>query len=121
MRRTVTRSPASAPLAAGAFLVLVLAGCQGHATATKALTPSASPHAATSASAHASPFPAGQVASSASPGIKTCPAGDTAARIGGVSKCLAVGQQCSAKNASQYPAYGFTCEQKATRYVLRKT
>jgi hypothetical protein len=57
---------------------------------------------------------------SPSSGTKTCPAGDTAGTINGKAKCLAVGQQCSAKAVSEYPSYGFVCEQRGSRYILRK-
>ncbi len=40
--------------------------------------------------------------------------------IGGKSKCLRVGQQCSAKNTADYPAYGFVCNAKGSTYVLTK-
>ena len=34
--------------------------------------------------------------------------------------CLHVGQLCSTTHAADYPAYGFTCEQQGTTYILRK-
>ena len=102
-------------------LGLALAGCKSNKTAsgpapaapvhTSAAAPTASP-AGTSAGA--------ATAASGAAGAKTCTAGRTSAVIGGVSKCLAPGQQCSAKHINDYPQYGFTCEQNGTRYTLKK-
>lgn len=71
-------------------------------------------HAKASTNAGAGHRPSSAVG--ASP--RTCPAGDTAATINRRTKCLRAGPGCSAKAVSQYPAYGFRCEQQGGRYVL---
>lgn len=105
-----------------AALLLAVAGCSGHkstassAPSTSAVTRhSAAPAAATPAKTSTPSTP-----SAGASGTKTCPAGDTSGLIGGKSKCLAVGQLCSAKNVGDYPQFGFTCTQQGTRYVLAK-
>lgn len=107
-------------IAAGA-LTLVATGCGGH---TKAATSNGGGAALTPSSPRASALSSTAAAPSTGPtgvtGAKKCAASDTAAVIGGRSKCLHVGQQCSAKHAADYPTYGFTCDQKGTVYVLTK-
>lgn len=56
-----------------------------------------------------------------SSGHKTCNSKATAATIGGKSKCIEAGQECSHKHASDYKQYGFVCEAKGSTYVLRKS
>jgi len=58
---------------------------------------------------------------SSSGGTKTCPAGDVRATINGATKCLAAGQQCSAKAIDQYPQYHFVCRRQGAGYVLSRS
>jgi len=51
---------------------------------------------------------------------KTCSAGHTRATINGAVKCLAPGQECSAKATSQYPRYGYVCATVNGRPVLHR-
>jgi len=51
---------------------------------------------------------------------KTCSAGHTRATINGTVKCLAPGQECSAKAITQYPRYGFVCATVNGRLVLHR-
>lgn len=51
---------------------------------------------------------------------KTCPSSATKGTIGGKTKCLEVGQECSHKHASDYSQYGFSCVAKGNRYYLKK-
>ncbi len=53
-------------------------------------------------------------------GVRTCPGGHTAAMINGKAKCLAVGQQCSAKAVAEYGQYGFVCATVNGRLVLHR-
>ncbi len=48
-------------------------------------------------------------ATSAAAANRTCNKGFTQGRIGGVSKCLAAGQQCQQTHAADYTRYGLTC------------
>lgn len=93
-------------LAAG----VILTGC-----GSKAHTPvaSAAPTAVSTS--------AGGAAVGTSPGTgKTCSAGHTRATINGAVKCLAPGQQCSAKATTQYPQFGYICGTVKGRLVLRR-
>ncbi len=51
---------------------------------------------------------------------KACSAGHTRATINGTVKCLAPGQQCSAKATTQYPQYGYICRTVNGRLVLHR-
>jgi hypothetical protein len=110
----------------GVLLALAaLSGChKGSSSSSASPTHSAAPaHTATATTSAGSAAGTGtsrRARTSASSGTRTCPAGDASATINGKAKCLAVGQQCSAKAVSEYPAYGFVCEQRGSRYVLRK-
>jgi len=53
-------------------------------------------------------------------GVRTCPGGHAAATINGKAKCLAVGQQCSAKAVAEYGQYGFVCATVNGRLVLHR-
>ena len=84
---------------------VTLTGCGPRAHT--AVTPTA-PKAVTSAGA----------AGTAGGSGKTCSAGHTRATINGAVKCLAAGQECSAKATSQYPRYGYVCATVNGRLVL---
>jgi hypothetical protein len=47
-------------------------------------------------------------------------AGCTRAVIGGVNKCLRVGQPCSRRYQRKYQAKGFTCVRRNGKYTLRR-
>jgi len=51
---------------------------------------------------------------------KTCTGGHTRATIHGAVKCLAPGQECSAKATTQYPRYGYICATVNGRLVLHR-
>jgi len=51
---------------------------------------------------------------------KTCTGGHTRATINGAVKCLAPGQECSAKATTQYPRYGYICATVNGRLVLHR-
>jgi len=51
---------------------------------------------------------------------KTCTGGHTRATINGAVKCLAPGQECSARAISQYPRYGYVCATVNGRLVLHR-
>lgn len=113
MRRT------SVVTMAGAALLLAVTGCNSHKSSTAAPAAAAPSRAATIQPTSQPTSPARGNASAA-PGSKTCPAGTVSGRIGGASKCLAVGQQCSAKHVADYTQYGFVCNQNGTRYILAR-
>lgn len=101
-----------------AALLLATTGCNSHKSATS--TPSAvTPARSAPATAAAAPAPVGTTRG-AIPGPKTCPAGDSSGVIGGKNKCLAAGQQCSIKNAADYPQYGFVCTPNGATNTLKK-
>lgn len=115
----------SAALRGGTALIalaLALTGCKsGKSTAAPmAAAPVRTAAAPSTAPRSAAPVVGATTAASGVAGSKTCPAGHTAAVIGGASKCLAPGQECSAKHINDYPQYGYTCEQNGTRYTLKK-
>lgn len=103
-------------------MVLVLAGCKSSkpASSTASVAPARTTASAPAKSSASVSPAAGAGSASAAAGTKTCSAGYTAAMIGGVSKCLAPGQECSSKHINDYPQYGFRCEQNGTRYTLKK-
>jgi len=51
---------------------------------------------------------------------RTCTGGHTRATINGAVKCLAAGQECSAKATTQYPRYGYVCATVNGRLVLHR-
>jgi hypothetical protein len=82
------------PLAAGFVLaasLLVISGCAGHEAPA---APSAVPNGA-------------------------CPPGQIAGSIGGQSKCLQEGQDCSQRYAVAYRQYGFICTRVNGRHALK--
>ena len=101
-------------------LALALTGCKSSKTTAAPSAAAPVRTAAAPSAAAASPAAAASSAAGAATGTKTCTAGHTAAVIGGVSKCLAPGQECSSKHVNDYPQYGYTCEQNGTRYTLKK-
>ena len=105
-----------------AALLLATTGCSSHKSASKApagVSPARPAAATRAATPVATPAPAGTTRG-AIPGTKTCPTGDTAGVIAGKNKCLAAGQQCSAKNAADYPQYGFVCSPNGAPSILKK-
>ena len=107
-----------------AALVIGITACSSHTTATGPAGPVSTPTRQAAAhpkiSTQTSATSGKPATATAAPGARPCPTRDTSARIGGASRCLAAGQQCSAKHAADYPAYGFTCDQKGQRYILTK-
>ena len=55
------------------------------------------------------------------PPPRKCATNFTQGSIGGVSKCLAAGQQCQQAHAADYTRYGFRCALVGKRYQLTKT
>jgi len=90
---------------------VTLTGCG--AKAHTPVTPAA-PNAVTTGPAAAAGTSAGAGAG------KTCSAGHTRATINGTVKCLAPGQECSAKATAQYPQYGYICRTVNGRLVLHR-
>lgn len=112
--------------AAVALMLLSLAACGGSkgtsavstsATSARTTTPAA---AATHASAAATTAAGSSTAPRGATGTKSCPGGDVSGVIGGASKCLHAGQECSQKHAADYTQYGFACAQQGQKYILTK-
>ena len=101
-------------------LSLALAGCKSSKPAAVSASTTPAHATATSTATVAPRLGSTSPAASAPAGSKTCTTGHTSAVIGGVNKCLAPGQQCSSKHISDYPQYGYSCEQTGTRYILKK-
>lgn len=102
-------------------LALSLTGCgSGSKSAGGGATPTSSSASTSARSAGGAASGSASGAPSASPAGKTCTAGHTTATINGKSKCLAVGQQCSAKAIDQYPQYGYVCAQSSGKLLLRR-
>ncbi len=93
-------------------VALATSGCGSSKKHTASVSPIPSHRSASSATAGSG---------SASGGTKTCPAGDVRATINGATKCLAAGQQCSAKAIDQYPQYHFVCRRQGAGYVLSRS
>lgn len=72
------------------------------------------------AAAPAVPRAVASAAGTAGGSGKTCSTGHTRATINGAVKCLAAGQECSAKATSQYPRYGYVCATVNGRLVLHR-
>ena len=104
-----------------AVLLLALTACGGSkgTTAAPATTASSKTTTAPTATRAATPKTSASSAGGAT-GTKSCPGGDTSGVIGGKSKCLHAGQECSEKHAADYVQYGFTCAQQGQKYVLAK-
>jgi len=94
-------------------VVLAASGCASSKKHTAAASPVTPSHRAENSG------PAGS--GSAAGGTKTCPAADVRATINGATKCLAAGQQCSAKAITQYPQYRFVCRRQGTGYLLSRS
>jgi len=93
-------------------VVLAASGCgssKKHTAAASPVTPSHRPVSGTAGSG------------GASGGTKTCPAADVRATINGATKCLAAGQQCSAKAITQYTQYHFVCRRQGSGYLLSRS
>jgi len=102
----VNRRTSSLALALAAAVTLTGCGPKAHTAAAPA-----APKAVTTA--------AGGAGAAAGSG-KSCTAGHTRATINGAVKCLAPGQECSAKATSQYPRYGYVCATVNGRLVLHR-
>ncbi len=94
-------------------VVLAASGCGGSKKHTAAASPVTPSHRAESSGTAGS--------GGASGGTKTCPAADVRATINGATKCLAAGQQCSAKAVTQYPQYHFVCRRQGSGYLLSRS
>lgn len=97
--------------------LLATTGCAAAAVALVGLPATAQPIAATPSVATAAYH---QVLEVGAPPRKCAP-NYTQGTIGGVSKCLAAGQQCQQAQAAAYTKYGFRCSLVGKRYQLTKT
>lgn len=98
-------------------LCLSMSACGGKSTSSTTKTTT---HVS-SASAKASASGTSNSSSHKSSSTKSnSTASCTHAKIGGVSKCINVGQMCSHKHAADYTAYGFACKAKGNEYILSK-
>jgi hypothetical protein len=104
------------PLAA----TLAISGC-GSKKSNAAGPAAAAPHSSLApAGGSTSPGPTASSSGASGAATRTCPGGDVRGTINGAIKCLAAGQQCSAKAVSQYPQYGFVCRPSTKGYLLSR-
>lgn len=97
--------------------LLATTGCAAAAIALVGLPATTQPIAATASVTTTSYH---QVLEVGAPPRKCAP-NYTQGAIGGVSKCLAAGQQCQQAQAAAYTRYGFRCGLVGKRYQLTKT
>jgi len=112
----VNRRTSTLALTLAAAVTLTGCGAKAHTPVTPAApVTAAAPNAVTTGPAAAA------AGTSASAGAgKACSAGHTRATINGTVKCLAPGQECSAKATTQYPQYGYICGTVNGRLVLHR-
>jgi len=112
----VNRRTSTLALTLAAAVTLTGCGAKAHTPVTPAApVTAAAPNAVTTGPAAAA------AGTSASAGAgKACSAGHTRATINGTVKCLAPGQECSAKATTQYPQYGYVCGTVNGRLVLHR-
>ena len=112
----MNRRTSTLALTLAAAVTLTGCGAKAHTPVTPAApVTAAAPNAVTTGPAAAA------AGTSASAGAgKACSAGHTRATINGTVKCLAPGQECSAKATTQYPQYGYVCGTVNGRLVLHR-
>ena len=111
----MNRRTSTLALTLAAAVTLTGCGAKAHTPVTPAApVTAAAPNAVTTGPAAAAGTSAGAGAG------KTCSAGHTRATINGTVKCLAPGQECSAKATTQYPQYGYVCGTVNGRLVLHR-
>ncbi len=112
----MNRRTSTLALTLAAAVTLTGCGAKAHTPVTPAApVTAAAPNAVTTGPAAAA------AGTSASAGAgKACSAGHTRATINGTVKCLAPGQECSAKATTQYPQYGYICGTVNGRLVLHR-
>jgi len=111
----VNRGTSTLALTLAAAVTLTGCGAKAHTPVTPAApVTAAAPNAVTTGPAAAAGTSAGAGAG------KACSAGHTRATINGTVKCLAPGQECSAKATTQYPQYGYICRTVNGRLVLHR-
>lgn len=111
----MNRGTSTLALTLAAAVTLTGCGAKAHTPVTPAApVTAAAPNAVTTGPAAAAGTSAGAGAG------KACSAGHTRATINGTVKCLAPGQECSAKATTQYPQYGYICRTVNGRLVLHR-
>lgn len=111
----MNRGTSTLALTLAAAVTLTGCGAKAHTPVTPAApVTAAAPNAVTTGPAAAAGTSAGAGAG------KACSAGHTRATINGTVKCLAPGQECSAKATTQYPQYGYVCGTVNGRLVLHR-
>ncbi len=112
----VNRGTSTLALTLAAAVTLTGCGSKAHTP----VTPAAPVTAAAPKAVTTGPAAAGTSAGAGAGAGKACSAGHTRATINGTVKCLAPGQECSAKATTQYPQYGYVCGTVNGRLVLHR-
>jgi len=116
----VNRGTSTLALTLAAAVTLTGCGAKAHTPVTPAApVTAAAPNAVTTGPAAAGTSAGAGTGTGTGTG-KACSAGHTRATINGTVKCLAPGQQCSAKATTQYPQYGYICRTVNGRLVLHR-
>jgi len=114
----VNRGTSTLALTLAAAVTLTGCGAKAHTPVTPAApVTAAAPNAVTTGPAAAGTSAGAGTGTGTG---KACSAGHTRATINGTVKCLAPGQQCSAKATTQYPQYGYVCGTVNGRLVLHR-
>jgi hypothetical protein len=114
----VNRGTSTLALTLAAAVTLTGCGAKAHTPVTPAApVTAAAPNAVTTGPAAAGTSAGAGTGTGTG---KACSAGHTRATINGTVKCLAPGQQCSAKATTQYPQYGYICRTVNGRLVLHR-
>jgi len=114
----VNRGTSTLALTLAAAVTLTGCGAKAHTPVTPAApVTAAAPNAVTTGPAAAGTSAGAGAGAGAG---KACSAGHTRATINGTVKCLAPGQECSAKATTQYPQYGYICRTVNGRLVLHR-
>ncbi len=114
----MNRGMSTLALTLAAAVTLTGCGAKAHTPVTPAApVTAAAPNAVTTGPAAAGTSAGAGAGAGAG---KACSAGHTRATINGTVKCLAPGQECSAKATTQYPQYGYICRTVNGRLVLHR-
>lgn len=114
----MNRGTSTLALTLAAAVTLTGCGAKAHTPVTPAApVTAAAPNAVTTGPAAAGTSAGAGAGAGAG---KACSAGHTRATINGTVKCLAPGQECSAKATTQYPQYGYICRTVNGRLVLHR-
>jgi len=114
----VNRGTSTLALTLAAAVTLTGCGAKAHTPVTPAApVTAAAPNAVTTGPAAAGTSAGAGTGTGTG---KACSAGHTRATVNGTVKCLAPGQQCSAKATTQYPQYGYICRTVNGRLVLHR-